>query len=355
MPVVRRIRGRGATGWVEVHGEVLFARNGDVSQWTRGFSRRITRLTAAAAPSNKRPRWSHYGKALKRTFTSSTQSSPGTLKVHAAVGSTAPYAAYVDQGTGVYSGRGPYQAKILPPWTRQSPSLYEHTFNRPEPTTDRAGNTYIEWNPQGTITVKGQRGQFFFDEGLKRAFASEGMPTLQVPGVPPGMKMFPDRLANFVGNTPADSAFIAQLKEWRSWRDRAWYSDRILGQGYVRERERREFRRTKRDASREADRQDRAARRAKESAERSRRWRQAQKAKNMNKSKPRKIGANERRANEIKNEKQRVLMIARTRYPDLRYSIKMSFEDGGWIATVSINRPSGSQVVKVLTGPKKWA
>jgi hypothetical protein len=277
MPVVRKIRGRGVKGWVEVHGETLFTQTGDVASWSRGFSRKVTRFTASAAPSNKRPRWSHYGLPLKRTFTSSTKASPGSLKVHSAIGSTAPHAYYVDQGTGIYGGNGPYQAKILPPWARQSPSLYEHTFRVPE-NQGAKGEPNIAWVPVGTITVKGQKGQQFFDKGLARAFGAEGMITLQAPGTPPGMIGFPEMLANFTGNTPADAAFRAQLEEWREWRDRAWRSGRILGQGYVSERFRRELKDVRKTIRKAETAAARAEARRKASRLRSRKYRARQRA-----------------------------------------------------------------------------
>lgn len=274
MPVVRRIKGRGVTGWVEVHGETLFAPTGDVALWTRGFSRRATRFTAEAAPTNKRPRWSHYGLPLKRTFTSSTKAFPATLKVHSAVGSTAPHAYYVDQGTGIHGGNGPYEAKILPPWARQSPSLYEATFRVPE----NNGDNTLSWVPIGTVTVKGQKGQQFFDKGMARAFGASRMITIQAPGTPPGMQGFPEMLANFAGNTPPDAAFRAQLEEWREWRDRAWKSKRILGQGYVAERSRREFRDVKKTIRKGESAAARAEDRRKASAARSKRWRLKQRS-----------------------------------------------------------------------------
>lgn len=274
MPVVRRIKGRGVTGWVEVHGETMFTQTGDVSSWMRGFSRKVTRFTSEAAPTNKRPRWSHYGLPLKRTFTSSTKASPATLKVHSAVGSTAPHAYYVDQGTGIHGGNGPYEAKILPPWSRQSPSLYERTFRVPE----NNGGDNISWVPIDTITIKGQRGQWFFDKGMARAFGASRMLTVQAPGTLPGMQGFPEMLANFTGNTPPDAAFRAQLEEWREWRDRAWKAKRILGEGYVAERYRREFRDVK-DTIRRLDRAElRAQDRRKASAARSKRWRLKQRS-----------------------------------------------------------------------------
>jgi hypothetical protein len=139
-------------------------------------------------------------------------------------------------------------AKILPPWTRNSPSLYEHTWKVPHSAIGRDGEKTVEWEEVGEIHVRGQRGQEFFDRGLKRAFESMRMRSYQVPGDPRisgALSSFPEGLADFVGNTVADGAFIASLEEWRAWRDAAWYSRRILGMGHNYMRERREFRQVK--------------------------------------------------------------------------------------------------------------
>jgi len=226
MVLVRRIRSRGANIVVEANGEVLFAPGTDLSRWKNRFSHRVREATIEAAPTNKRPRWGHYGRPLKATITASTATriSRGGGRFYIAVGSSAPHAYYVDQGTGVYAGKGPYEAKILPPWERGSPSLYEHTWRPGGPGTRKVRPVFI----------KGQRGQFFFDKGLKRGFESMRMRSFQVPGegvsgLASSLASFPEGLANFVGNTPSDAAFRASLAEWRAWRDEAFARGDGLG------------------------------------------------------------------------------------------------------------------------------
>jgi hypothetical protein len=225
MPQVKTLRNRGATIVVEANGELLFTPLGPITQWNRRISRHIREAAIAEAPSNKRPRWSHYGKPLKATMRATTRSDPVTMHAYAAVGSTAPYSLYVDQGTGIYAGRAPYQGKILPPWFPGSPSLYEHTWRPLE------GKEYA---PRiGTVTIKGQKGQHFFDKALKRGLAAEAIATTT--GLYPALDTFPDSLTGFLGpfSTPA---FIGQLNEWRQWRDAAWSRDRPLGEGKAKAR-----------------------------------------------------------------------------------------------------------------------
>lgn len=226
--LVKKIRSRGANIVVEANGEVLFAPGMVLGNWKRRFSNRISHFTAEAAPTNKRPRWGHYGKPLKRTITSATRTriTRGGGFFYIATGSTAPHAYYVDQGTGIHNGGSPYPAKILPPWQHGSASLYEAT-----------------WRPTGPggrkvppVMIKGQEGQHFFDTGLKRAFQSMRLRSFQVPGegvsgLTGAMNTFPTGLANFLGNTAVDAGFRASLTEWRTWRDEAWGAGEGLGRG----------------------------------------------------------------------------------------------------------------------------
>jgi len=267
MVLVRRIHKRNANIVVEANAEVLFTPESDVGVWQRRFSARVREAAAAYAPSNKRPRWGHYGKPLKTTFTASTTYQPGRMRIYSAVGSTSPHAYYVDQGTGIYNGSGPYPAKILPPWHRGSPSLYEAT-----------------WIPPGSrhrvqpVMIKGQRGQEFFDKGLRRGFESMRMRSYQVPGeglIGGVMNAVPTGLTNFLGNTAVNGAFLASLAEWRSWRDAAYNSGRVLGNGgYTAETHRRHIAARQRAAQRE----QRKIRRAQQSAIRSKAWRDKQKS-----------------------------------------------------------------------------
>lgn len=221
MVLVRRIQNRGSNIVVEANGEVLFAGSGDVGRWTNRFSQRARSFAQAEAPSNKRPRWAHYGKPLKQTFTASTTYQPTRMRVYSAIGSSAPHAWYVDQGTGIYNGSGPYEAKVLPPWQRGEASLYEATWRPGGPGTRRVS----------PVMIKGQKGQGFFDAGLRRAFQSMRMRAFQSPGDPKitgALNSVPTGLLNFLGNTPADGAFVASLQEWRMWRDEAWERNELL-------------------------------------------------------------------------------------------------------------------------------
>lgn len=220
MPVVKTVRSRGATIVVEAHAEVLFTRNGPVGNFTRVFSGRVRSFTAAAAPGNSRPTWGHepaaHGRPLKATFMASTRYAPAEMRVYSAVGSTANYSAYVDQGTGVFNGHSPWRAKVLPPRTAGGSDLYEHTW--------RPGG-----QPVREMWIQGQRPQFFFARGLDRAFKSMRIATRTVPGTATldgAVTSFPDDLANFAGGaTPSDSAFRASLTQWRAQRDAAWFSE----------------------------------------------------------------------------------------------------------------------------------
>lgn len=216
MTVVRRLKGRNAHGIVEVHGEVLFAPGAVLDRWKRKFSTAVTTATIAAAPSNERPRWKHYGKPLKGTITSSTDTDivKGGGKFHIAVGSTAPYAYFVDQGTGMHVGNAEWAAEILPPRTWGGGDLYER---RP------FGRTRKE-----DVYISGQRPQYFFDAGLARGFHAMRLRSVEIPGegvsgLASGLQSFPLGLADEVsGATPSDAAFRAQLGEWRAWRKAAW-------------------------------------------------------------------------------------------------------------------------------------
>lgn len=271
MPLVKKVRKRGANLVVVANGELLFVPGGQVSRWNNSLSQRVRNAAAAHAPSNKRPRWAHYGKPLKGTMRTSTDIDTAQMRVHTAIGSTAPYSAYVDQGTGIYGGKGPYEAKILPPWTRGSPSLYEHTWNIPERGYDRDGRAITNWRPQGTVTIKGQKGQFFFDRALRDGF--HGMRLIATvsrgPMMSKALASFPDHLAGFAGNTPWSFTFDVQLREWRIWRDEAWYAGKVLGKGYNKERYRREYRDVREQIDRALSREARLAR----DAERKRNYR----------------------------------------------------------------------------------
>jgi len=231
MAVVKRIKKRNATVTVESHAEILFMPGGSVNNWTNRFTGVIRARTKAAAPSNTRPRWGHYGKPLKETIVSARPRFWGNgrdrQRVYAAVGATAPHAYFVDQGTGIFGGNGPYEAKILPPWQPFSASLYERTWRPGGPGTRRVA----------PVMIKGQPGQHFFDKGLADAFhfmvgvgrQSRGA----APRITEALSAMPSGLENFVGsgNTSANPAFRVQLAEWRRWRDEAWEAGEGLGRG----------------------------------------------------------------------------------------------------------------------------
>jgi hypothetical protein len=213
---------------VTASAEVLFGPQGQVTNWTRQFSNRVTGATRSRAPSNSRPTWGHEpaarGKSLKTSFTSNTQPRPVGLKVFAAVGSSAKYSAFVDQGTGIYAGNSPWEARVLPPTARGASNLYEATWRPAGPEGDRVAG----------VMIKGQRAQHFFAEGLHDAFMSVGMATVKVPGstLRGSVDVFPEDLARSVtAATEADAAFLASLTQWREWRDAAWRRGDVLGQG----------------------------------------------------------------------------------------------------------------------------
>lgn len=283
MPAAKLIRTKGATIAVTANAEVLFMPGGQVYGWTRRFANAIERGTEAEAPVNKRPRWSHYGKPLKATITSAQprfRKARGGARVYAAVGSSAPHAAYVDQGTGVFNGSSPWKAKVLPPWEHGSPSLYEHTWHVPGRLASHA------------VMIKGQKGQHFFDKGLARGFQQMRMRSYQRPGVDPRMgdilRTWPRELENFAGNTPADAAFVASLQEWREWRDEAFDKGRVMGRGFGtaehdRRRARAEASQRRRRTRGEASRLYRAARSRDRSQARRNRLKAEKLAKNLDK------------------------------------------------------------------------
>lgn len=326
--LVRKIRSRGANIVVEAHGEVLFAATGDVGKWQNRFSHRVRNFAAAAAPTNKRPRWSHYGKPLKSTFTATTRYQPGRMRVYSAIGSSAPHAYYVDQGTGVYAGNGPYKAKVLPPWTRGSASLYEHTWHPPN---QAATGTRL------SVLIRGQEGQGFFDKGLARGFASMRMRAFQVAGDPKitnALKSMPTGMTNFAGNTAADGAFLFELKQWREWRDAAFNSGRVLGKGSTRESRRRADRKAATAARRRRDGEQYRERRREESKKRSQKRRDEQKAKNQ--SKPAKPEIKQSNSSAKRNERLRFIAAAVKKYGSDVDLNSLEFEGGYWYLTVKV-------------------
>lgn len=218
MPLVKAVRSRGATTTVEANVEVMFVPTGSISRWERRLSRAVTEATRRAAPRNKRPHWMHYGKKLSDFGAYTTKTKYSGTHITSVVGSRVSHALYPDQGTGIYAGKSPWRAKILPPRTEGGSDLYEATWR---PRRDSA--------PQGGITVKGQRGQFFFDKGLRNALTSMRLPSVEVADAVVANKTrggSTQALVNSLG-LPVDpqGAFQTQLEQWREWRDDAFQSE----------------------------------------------------------------------------------------------------------------------------------
>lgn len=246
------VKKKGATMVYEARGELLVMPGQVIHSWTQRFTNRVQRYTSAAAPTHnygKRPLRPHPGPHLKTTIIRGrtrpyVRASGGA--VFSAVGSTAPYAAFVDQGT-----KGQI-AKVLPPWAPGSPTLFEATW------TPRGRG------PVGPKPVSGQKARHFFDTGMDRAFAYMLRRSYQVPGERGLLSGGGPSVANlgwdaFFGNTGSDPSFTRRLDTWRQWRTEAYGDKR-----HQAERERRRAPRSRGMSPGEK------ARRAQESAERRR-------------------------------------------------------------------------------------
>ncbi len=326
--IIRRIKSRGANIVVEANAEILlFPNTGSIGRWKKALTERVKQETRKEAPTNKRPRWGHYGPALRNTFTASTTTriTKGGGYIYSAIGSRSPHAFYVDQGTGVYNGGSPWKAKILPPWTQGSPSLYEHTWVPP------GNKREIE-----AVLINGQRAQNFFDKGLDRAFRSVGDGRYRPIGgkLSGALRSFPEGIANFAGNTPNDGAFRASLTEWRAWRDEAFNSGRVLGEGFqIRERQRREAKRATSRANRYQRSRAARERRAERSRIRSQKRRDELKAKN--KDKPKQVKPKIRPALTRAQDKARVRALAIKRFGSSAIDSIM-YEKGKWTVIVKV-------------------
>lgn len=213
MPVVKRVRSRGANTTVEAHAEVLFTPVGSVGRWTNRLSNSMTRYARDAAPTNKRPRWAHYGAPLKTTISSSTDYDPASLRVFSAIGSSSPHGYYVDQGTGVFNDSKPYEAKVLPPSAWRAPDVYIQGM--------MAGRRQAS-----PVWIKGQKPQRFLETGMRRGFAQAHLLTHNVPTLgglaSDALNSFPDGTLGFLGNTASDGLFKASLEQWKTWRSEYW-------------------------------------------------------------------------------------------------------------------------------------
>lgn len=331
--LIKRIKSRGANIVVEANAEILVLPSGDIGRWKKALSERVKQETRKEAPTNERPRWGHYGAPLKSTFTASTTTriTKGGGFIYSAIGSRSPHAYYVDQGTGIFNGGSPWKAKILPPYTQGGASLYEHTWHPPDqPATGLAR----------PIMIKGQKGQHFFDKGLDRAFRSVGDRRYKPIGgrLSGALRSFPEGIADFAGNTVDDGeggAFRASLDEWRIWRDEAFNSGRVLGEGFqTREHKRRAAKRAATASNRHRRSKEARERRAERSRERSQKRRDELKAKNKTKAKPvKKSGF----AAAKSAERLRFLAAAAKKYGQSNIDIgSLEFENGYWFITVKV-------------------
>ena len=210
--VKKRIRGRNVSGYVVADATALFLPAGMVTNWHRVLSNSITRETKAAAPTNKRPNyWLHtQGPKLKQSITStSSKPDPVNRVVTSAVGSRAPYALFVDQGT------KSQEAKVLPPWPGRY-AFFEHTW-RPAPNRPQVGRRLVQ----------GQKAQYFFDEGMLRGMRRLGLSAVPRPGDGFGQGAMGATIANTEFIAPATgAAFRIQIQLWRAARAETWKRER---------------------------------------------------------------------------------------------------------------------------------
>lgn len=263
----KAIKKKNVVMYAEARGELLVMPGKVINSWTRRLGKRMVRYTAAAAPTHnygKRPLRPHPGPHLKTTIIHG-KTKPYPRKsggvVYSAIGSTSPYAAFVDQGT---SGQ---MAKVLPPWSPGSGSLFEASWS--------PGGR----GPIGAKPVSGQRARNFFAKGTERAFAYMLRRSYQVPGEQGLMKKEAPSIGNmgwnaFFGNTQADPAFAKRLSQWRAWRAAAYENP-----SYQAERERRRKRSRAMDPEVKAQKaRERAERRKEESRKRTQRHRKKTKS-----------------------------------------------------------------------------
>lgn len=223
--LVRRFRKRNATVVVEASGEVLFAPGTELSRWKNRFSQRIRAATIKAAPMHnygRRPLRPHPGPHLKETISASTTTRISRTggRFYIAVGSSAKYALFVDQGT---AGQA---AKVLPPYSVGSPSLYWHRSKVPTP----GGG----WQELGPIFVRGQEAKHFFDTGLRLGFQSMMMRSYQVPGegisgMRGALASMPEGLIN-AATASKDQGYAPSFREWVEWRDLAFKRHQGMGE-----------------------------------------------------------------------------------------------------------------------------
>lgn len=211
---------------VTANAMLLAAPGGPIRKWTNAFQRFAQKHTAAAAPHHGSTINAHGVRSLrphsivplKKTIQTQklrVRNLKGGPRVYGVVGSNSHYAIFVDQGTGAH------QAKLLPPWSQGSPSLFESTW-APGP-----GQPAV-----GTITVRGQKGQGFFDEGLRKAFLSMKMRSIRTPADPKmgdAMRTWPKELERVTASGALGSAYLADLPQWRAWKRETYNAKFKLG------------------------------------------------------------------------------------------------------------------------------
>lgn len=350
MPITRVIRSGGNTIIVEAHAEVTLMPQGHLGRWAAVFTERLEKYTHDFAPARGkgRPRWSHEGQRLRSSFDSAVNYSPSRHRIDMAVGSSADHALYVNDGTGIYNGGAPWRAKILPPWKRGEGSLYEST-----------------WIPPGSrrrvkpVWIKGQPGQDFMGKGMARAISSMRMRSYQLPDDPrmaAARATAPRTLTAFLGGTPNNGSFRANLEQWREWRDKAWNSGRELGNRDARAGRRTAKRNARRAAElkrlraslstpedRERQRRDLDERQRQRRAENARRYRERVKSR-VNRKPDRSLSqqrAVERRAVEARLRKQ------------FRKVDFQGFEKGQWVFSVRDPKTGLFRILRVT--PKSTA
>lgn len=269
--LVRTLHGRGATTVVEVHGELLFAPGGDVRRWKSKFSARVQAEVTRAAPSNggsgqwagRRTMRPHpAGGTLKgsiRRSSTNFRKTKGGASLYSAVGSTSSYALFVNDGTGVRGmhGGSAYEAKLLPPWSTGSPTLFLR---------DAWGKS------SAPLKIKGQSPQLYFERGLTVAWRKMRLaPNLSPIGGAKGLMSGIDQYTPAVSDgTVGSSGTPAALPQWKAWRD-AYYRDN-KGRNYDGSLRRRK--RASRAKGRNRRTPEQETRRKEQSAARSRAWRE---------------------------------------------------------------------------------
>lgn len=329
------MRNKGANVYYEIRGEVLVDPGEIINGWTQRLTNRIMRYTREAAPSHnyaKRPLRPHGGQTLKESImrgrTRTRKITTGGA-VFSAVGSSAGHAAFVDQGT-----QGTL-AKVLPPWSPGSPTLFEATWS------PKGGA------PVGPKMVKGQQARHFFEAGTARAFAYMRMRSFQVPGnpAPGGLSAHDMGWEEFFGNTQADAGFKARLEEWRRWKYEAYNDPRWQKRNSAKKYRKRAQERDRAKAQREAAEnlrrsQEAALKRALEQnakilasqAAAERRKKEEAKRKKAEQREAERLSRLTRERVESRREAEAYIKSIRKSKPGVRTSVEKAYdEQGNWV------------------------